>query len=105
MSAAMPERFGESPVMDRTGWWLAGRASRRASPLAGTLAAADHHFAVCIRDVVGDSVICQRLLEVGFTPGQSVTVLAAAPLKGPLAVTLRGTIMALRREEAACILL
>lgn len=101
MSAAMPERFGGSPVQDRTGWWLRGNGGQP----TGTLAAAAHHTAVVIRDVVGDPVMCHRLLEVGFTPGQSVTVLAAAPMQGPLAVTLRGTIMAVRREEAACILL
>jgi ferrous iron transport protein A len=60
---------------------------------------------VTIRDIAGEPTLCHRLLELGFTPGQQVSILAAAPLGGPLAVTLRGTMIAIRREEAACILL
>jgi ferrous iron transport protein A len=94
MSAAVPDR-------------LSGDAAygRRGLNASGTLLAASYHVPVTIRDIAGDPVLCHRLLELGFTPGQPVTVMAAAPLGGPLAITLRGTIMAIRREEAVCILL
>ncbi|MBC7545195.1 MAG: ferrous iron transport protein A [Candidatus Sericytochromatia bacterium] len=101
MSAAVQDQFGKSPVMDRTGWW--SRRSR--SNLSGTLVTTAPHELVTIRDIAGDPILCHRLLELGFTPGQTVSVLAAAPFPGPLAVALRGTIMALRHAEAACILL
>ena len=57
---------------------------------------------------VGDDCLdvhchCLRLLELGFTPGQEVTLIAKAPFKDPLAVSVRGTIIALRSSEAECI--
>jgi Fe2+ transport system protein FeoA len=57
---------------------------------------------------VGDNCIdinchCLRLLEIGFTPGQEVTIVAKSPFKDPLAVSIRGTIIALRKNEAECI--
>ncbi len=57
---------------------------------------------------VGDDCIdihchCLRLLELGFTPGQEVTIVAKSPFKDPLAVSVRGTIIALRKSEAECI--
>ncbi|HRE11114.1 MAG TPA: FeoA family protein [Ignavibacteria bacterium] len=57
---------------------------------------------------VGDDCIdihchCLRLMELGFTPGQEVTVVAKSPFKDPVAVSVRGTIIALRKNEAECI--
>ncbi len=57
---------------------------------------------------VGDDCLdihchCLRLMELGFTPGQEVTVVAKSPFKDPLAVSVRGTIIDLRSEEAECI--
>jgi ferrous iron transport protein A len=95
MSAAVPDQLG--------GFSAFGFGARRDHVAAGTLRAAAAHVSVTIRDVAGDPVVCQRLLELGFTPGQPIAVMAAAPFGGPLAVTLRGTILAIRREEAACI--
>lgn len=97
MSAAVPDRLSGDATMSRMGF--------RALDGAGTLLAVAKHVPVTIRDVAGDPLVCHRLLELGFTPGQQVAVMAAAPLGGPLAVTVRGTILAIRREEAACILL
>lgn len=59
--------------------------------------------AVRIRVIVGDREVCKRLLELGFTPGHEVTPIVAIPLGGPIAIALRGTLVALRRAEAACI--
>ncbi len=57
---------------------------------------------------VGDDCLdihchCLRLLEIGFTPGQEVTLLAKSPFNDPVAVSVRGTIIALRNSEAECI--
>ena len=57
---------------------------------------------------VGDDCIdihchCLRLLELGFTPGQEVTLVAKSPFNDPLAVSIRGTVIALRNSEAECI--
>jgi len=57
---------------------------------------------------VGDDCIdvnchCLRLLELGFTPGQEVTVVARSLFKDPIAVSIRGTMIALRKSEAECL--
>ena len=57
---------------------------------------------------VGDDCVdihchCLRLMELGFTPGQEVSVIAKSIFKDPLAVSVRGTVIALRSEEAECI--
>ncbi|MGH2576079.1 MAG: FeoA family protein [Ignavibacteria bacterium] len=57
---------------------------------------------------VGDDCLdihchCLRLMEIGFTPGQEVTLLAKSPFDDPLAIAVRGTIISLRRNEAECI--
>ncbi len=58
---------------------------------------------VTIRELAGEPETRLRLLELGFTPGQVVTPLARAPFGGPVAVAVRGTIVALREAEASCI--
>jgi len=45
----------------------------------------------------------RRLLSMGLTPGAVVTVTRRAPLGDPMEVTLRGTALGLRREEARII--
>ena len=54
-------------------------------------------------DCLDENCHCLRLMELGFTPGQEVTVIAKSPFKDPLAVSIRGTIIALRSAEAVCI--
>ncbi len=76
---------------------------REKSARALSLAAAPAGQPVRIDSVEGDKQVRFRLLELGFTPGQEVTPIAAAPFGGPVAVALRGTIVALRSSEAACI--
>lgn len=75
----------------------------RHSDPVDTLAATRVGASVTIVAVEGDAALCFRLLELGFTPGQTLTPLARAPFGGPMAVALRGTIVALRRAEAACL--
>jgi ferrous iron transport protein A len=71
---------------------------------ATTLADVPAGFSGRIRDVVGDHATCVHLMETGFTPGQAVRLVAVSPLGDPLAFALRGTVIALRRHEARCIL-
>jgi len=42
-----------------------------------------------------------RLVEMGFVPGTTVSVVAVAPLGDPMEVALRGYRLAVRRSEAA----
>ena len=47
---------------------------------------------------------CARLLDLGFTPGEEISVTQCAPLGDPLVVRVRGALLALRKREAAWIL-
>jgi len=58
-----------------------------------------------IRAIDGSDGLSQRLFELGFTPGQSVTVVRLAPLGDPMQIRIRGFDLALRRTEARRVLL
>jgi ferrous iron transport protein A len=46
---------------------------------------------------------CDRLLDLGFTPGEAVMVTHTAPLGDPLIIRVRDALLALRKREAAWI--
>lgn len=49
---------------------------------------------------VSNGDMCARLCELGFVSGTQVECVAAAPLGGPCAYLVRGSLIALRREDA-----
>lgn len=44
-----------------------------------------------------------RFMEMGLTPGARLRFLRAAPLGGPIQIELRGYLLSIRRDDAACI--
>ena len=56
-----------------------------------------------VGSLAGDEETCAKLAEIGFTPGEWFRVSAVLPLGGAIAVALRGTTFALRKNEAACV--
>lgn len=58
-----------------------------------------------IKDVDNDHPSAHRILEVGFTPGQEIEYISGAVFNDPMAFSIRGTIVAIRKNEAACILI
>jgi ferrous iron transport protein A len=58
---------------------------------------------VRIERLEGPKRDCDRLLDLGFTPGEIVAVTHLAPLGDPLVVRVRGALLALRKREAAWI--
>ena len=56
-----------------------------------------------IEKLDGPDQDCNRLLDLGFTPGEHVAVTHRAPLGDPLVIHVRGALLALRRREAAWI--
>lgn len=56
---------------------------------------------VRVMRIEGEDAIAQRLHDLGFWPGTEVSVLQRAPFGGPLAFSLQGYRLALRRTEAA----
>lgn len=58
---------------------------------------------VRIEKLEGPEQDCDRLLDLGFTPGERITVVYAAPLGDPIVIRVRGALLALRKREAAWI--
>jgi len=73
------------------------------SKTMSTLAEMPIHFQGKIKDLMGDQEIANRLRELGFTTGENIRLIGAAPLGEPLMVEVRGAIVALRKIEASCI--
>jgi ferrous iron transport protein A len=53
--------------------------------------------------VKGEPLLRERIVELGFTPGTLVLVRTRALLGDPIQVKLRGGLLAVRRDEAACV--
>ena len=51
----------------------------------------------------GPQTDCNRLMDLGFTPGEEVMVTHTAPLGDPLVIRVRGAQLALRKREASWI--
>jgi ferrous iron transport protein A len=45
----------------------------------------------------------RRVLEYGFTPGQEIELVTKSLFNDPLAFAVRGSLIAIRRDEANCI--
>jgi Fe2+ transport system protein FeoA len=73
-------------------------------PPARPLSSVALNRGVRISRLDGPKVDCDRLLDLGFTPGEEVTVTHLAPLGDPLVIRVRGALLALRKREAAWIL-
>ena len=58
-----------------------------------------------ITQICGVDVTCERLIEMGFRVGMRIDFISQAPLNGPLICRFQNTILALRIEEAQCLLI
>jgi Fe2+ transport system protein FeoA len=58
---------------------------------------------VVIRNIDSAHPSSRRILEIGFTPGQEIELINSSLFNDPLAFSVRGTLIALRRCEADCI--
>jgi len=56
-----------------------------------------------VRGVTGHPVLRARLQELGFTPGSNVRLVARGAFGGAMAFQVRGSTIALRRADAACV--
>ena len=56
-----------------------------------------------IKEIAGDPVLVERLYEIGFAPGESIELQSKVLFGDPIVVSIRGTSIALRKEEAQCI--
>lgn len=58
-----------------------------------------------VTGLLADGLVRRRLLDLGFVPGTVVRAVCRSPLGDPTAYSVRGTIIALRGEDAARILI
>ena len=45
----------------------------------------------------------KRIIEHGFTPGQTIELISKSIFNDPITVSIRGTLIAIRKSEAGCI--
>lgn len=57
-----------------------------------------------VREILVDGPLTQRMLDLGLVPSTLVEVVREAPLGGPVTYRVRGCYLAMRRTEAAYIL-
>ena len=57
-----------------------------------------------VAEVQGGGKHQRRMLDMGFVPGAGVTVIRRAPLGDPIEYRIKGTAIALRREDAGTVL-
>ena len=68
-----------------------------------TLCSAPLNQLCTITEVSATDAFMDRLYSLGLIPGAEVQLLAKIAFGGPVAVSLRGSRIALRRQDAACI--
>lgn len=56
-----------------------------------------------IKSLSNPSDMRRRLIDIGFSEGTVVTLLCHAPLSDPSAYSIKGSIIALRRQDALLI--
>lgn len=57
-----------------------------------------------INDIDTSNPSHQRIIEVGFTPGQEIELVSVTTFNDPIAFSVRGTLIAIRKKEADCII-
>jgi ferrous iron transport protein A len=68
-----------------------------------SLVDAIHNQLYRVEGVEGPENERRRLLDLGITPGEQLSIVQSVPLGDPLVVMVRGMRLALRRREAAWI--
>jgi len=58
---------------------------------------------VIINDIDTSNPSHQRILEIGFTPGQEIQLVNISAFDDPMAFSVRGSLIAMRMKEADCI--
>lgn len=79
---------------------LADHASMNPAPFV-TLDLLPENSIACVQRIEGDDLLARRLADMGLWPGTAVEVLRSAPFGDPVQYALRGYRLALRRSEAA----
>lgn len=57
-----------------------------------------------LSELTGDTAICDRLIDMGLHPGVEVELIGRMPFGGPYIIRVEATFIALREEEALCLI-
>ncbi len=68
-----------------------------------TLAELEYGEVRVIQELAGPEEVVLSLQELGFVPGSEVELVARSLFMSPLAYRIKGTVFALRKNEAECI--
>jgi ferrous iron transport protein A len=58
---------------------------------------------VIINDIDTQHPSSRRILEIGFTPGEEIELINISTFNDPMAFSIRGSLIAIRKNEAHCI--
>ncbi|MBP9192505.1 MAG: ferrous iron transport protein A [Ignavibacteria bacterium] len=58
-----------------------------------------------IKDIDNSHHSSHRILEIGFTPGQEIQLLSRSLFNDPIALSIRGSVIAIRKSDANCIII
>ncbi len=58
---------------------------------------------VTISDIDSSHPSYKRILEIGFTPGKEIELVNKSIFNDPVAFSVRGSLIAIRKSEADCI--
>jgi len=58
-----------------------------------------------VTGLTAEGLVRRRLLDLGFVPGTVVEAVGRSPFGDPTAYAVRGTVIALRRRDAAHVLI
>ncbi|MCB0728732.1 MAG: FeoA family protein [Ignavibacteria bacterium] len=58
-----------------------------------------------IKDIDNSHFSSHRILEIGFTPGQEIQLVSSPLFNDPIALMIRGSIIAIRKSDARCIII
>lgn len=58
---------------------------------------------VIVKKLHGHGAIKRRLMDMGITKGETITIRKVAPLKDPIEIAVRGYELLLRKADAAMI--
>lgn len=58
-----------------------------------------------IKDIDNSHYSSHRILEIGFTPGQEIQLVSSSIFNDPIALSIRGSIIAIRKSDARCIII
>ncbi len=59
---------------------------------------------VAVQQVGGARPFRRRLMELGLVPGTEVTITKVAPMGDPLEISVRGSRLSIRQEEARALM-